>query len=90
MPNELPFKDGKFIDDEENAIEIGRVSVRVECPEALGGVIRLVDVVVYDVNDCELFTDSKLINNDEFHSEDEIVAMLSGRYGIPPGLIEFD
>ncbi len=86
MSNEIHFQNGFFIDAEGSSSEIGEVKVSLEYCD---GVIRLCDVVIYDTNDCELFNDNNLINNEEFYSEQDILNSLSARYNVSSKQIEF-
>lgn len=68
--------------------KIGRVELSIEHPEQMLEISRVEHVMVYDENDKALYEDQGIVNNDEYHSDKELVESLAKKYGISKGIID--
>jgi hypothetical protein len=72
--------------------EIAYVSVQLDddVPEYMNGIIRCSSVVSQDEDGNDLHDHQELIDNTEFHSEDELVSYVAGKLGVSEGIVGID
>lgn len=68
--------------------KIERIELSIEQPEEMIGIYRIEQVMIFDENDEELYNDQDKVNNDEYHSEEEVVEALAKAYGVSADIIE--
>lgn len=68
--------------------KIGRIVLAIEHPEQLAGISRVESVMLYNDNDEELYDDQNIVNNDEYHSDDELIDAIAKHYSISRDLIQ--
>lgn len=67
---------------------IERVEITIEYPEEMEGIVRLETLDCYDSNDDRLVNIPDLINNDEFHSEADLVRFVAKKLQVSADIIE--
>ena len=68
--------------------QIGRVELAIEQPENMLGIYRVEHIMIYNDHDDELYDDQSLVDNTEYHSEEELIEDIASQYGISADLIE--
>lgn len=68
--------------------EIGRVELSIEQPEEMIGIYRIEHVMLFNEDDEELYDDQGIVDNTEYHEEDELVKALANAYGVSTDIVE--
>lgn len=90
---EVMVKDGEIstIDKEGNFLvqcKIERVELSIEEPEEMLGIYRVENIQIYNDDDEMVYDDQGMVDNSEFHSENELVEYIAEEYGISTDIIE--
>lgn len=65
-----------------------RVEVFIEWPECIEGLCRIESCHLYDKDDNEILDDQEIVDNAEFHSENELKEYVGKHYGIEKDLVD--
>ncbi|NFO05489.1 hypothetical protein FDB23_15705 [Clostridium botulinum] len=68
--------------------EIGCVELSIEQPEEMIGIYRIEHVMLFNEDDEELYDDQDIVDNAEYHEEDELVKALANAYGVSTDIVE--
>lgn len=68
--------------------KIGRVELSIEQPEEMIGIYRIEHVILFNEDDEELYDDQGIVDNTEYHEEDELVKALANAYGVSTDIVE--
>lgn len=68
--------------------KIGRVELSIEQPEEMIGIYRIEHVMLFNEDDEELYDDQDIVDNAEYHEEDELVKALANAYGVSTDIVE--
>ncbi|TCZ71448.1 hypothetical protein E0485_22615 [Paenibacillus albiflavus] len=68
--------------------KIERIELSIEEPEEMLGIYRIEHVMLFNEDDEQLYDDQDIVNNDEYHSEKELVEALTIAYGVSADIIE--
>jgi len=67
-----------------------RITLDGSVPESMGGIIRCGSVISEDENGKQIKDHQELIDNTEFHSEEQLIASVAKRLGINESIIEVE
>lgn len=74
-----------------SSIARAEVYLDEDMPEYMGGIIRIESLIFYDSDD-DMIDDAalnnELVDNAEYHSEEELITNVAKRLGISPSVIE--
>lgn len=79
------------IEDYTEKVEIGkiaRVELTIEHPEQMLGSSRVESSILFDEQDKELMNDQDVVDNQEYHSDEDLINSIARRYNISKDLIE--
>lgn len=68
--------------------EITRIELIIEHHEQMLGISRAQNIMLYDENDNELYKDQKIINNDEYNSDEDLKNAIAEHYGVSKDTVE--
>ncbi|MPQ42332.1 hypothetical protein [Clostridium tarantellae] len=68
--------------------KIKRIELSIEEPKEQIGIYRVEHVMLFDGNDEELYDDQSIVDNLEYHSEDELVEVLANNYDVSKDIID--
>lgn len=67
--------------------KIAKLKLSIEHPEELLGISRVESLILYDEQDEELMNDQDIVDNQEYHSDDELIDEIAKHYNISKDLI---
>ncbi len=68
--------------------KIDRIELSIEQPEEMIGIYRIEHVMLFDENDKELYEDQGIVDNAEYHEENELVEALAKNYGVSQDIVQ--
>lgn len=68
--------------------KIGRIELAIEYPEEVIGICRVEHVMLFNEDDEELYEDQGIVDNTEYHEEDELVRAIANTYGVSTDIID--
>ncbi len=68
--------------------KIGRIELSIEQPKEMIGIYRIEHVMLFDENNEELYEDQRIVDNAEYHDENELVEDLANQYGVSQDIVE--
>lgn len=68
--------------------KIGRIELSIENPEEMLGISRVEHVMLYNENDEELYEDQEIVDNREYHSDENLILGIAKHYGVSEDIIE--
>lgn len=79
------------IEDYTEKVEIGKIAkveLTIEHPEQMLGSSRVESSILFDEQDKELMNDQDVVDNQEYHSDEDLINSIARRYNISKDLIE--
>lgn len=71
-------------------INLVRITLDDSVPESMSGIIRCGSVISEDENGRQIKDHQELIDNAEFHSEEQLIASVAKRLGVSESVVEVE
>ncbi|MBL4933033.1 hypothetical protein [Clostridium paridis] len=68
--------------------KIGHIELSIEQPKEMIGIYRIEHVMLFNEDNEELYDDQSIVDNTEYHEEDELVKALTNAYGVSIDIVE--
>ena len=68
--------------------KIERIELAIEYPEEMLSICRVEHVMLYNEDDEELYEDQDIVDNAEYHSDEELLHSLAKQYGVSADTID--
>ena len=68
--------------------KIGRIELAIEYPENMVGISRIEHVMLKNEDGEDLYNDQDIVDNAEFHSDDDLIDSIANRYGVSSDVVE--
>lgn len=68
--------------------EIAKIELSIEHPKQLLGISRVESVIFYNKEDEPLYNDQNIVDNTEYHSDEDLLCAITKHYDVSKDLIE--
>ena len=68
--------------------KIEKINLYIEKPESMIGISRVENIMLVGENEEDLYADQTMVDNAEFHSDEEVLLAVAEHYGVSKDIIK--